>query len=80
MLPEPVNPHLRQRHAAHESGHVGMAVAVFGAERIVEVTLHGYGGHTQLSDDPPRDTTHALDMELLVTFGGTVAEELLLVC
>lgn len=79
VLPEaPVSRRLRRRYAIHEAGHVAIAVAVFGTEGIVEVTLHGYGGHTQLSDDPPRDTAHSLDLQMLVAFGGTVAEELIL--
>lgn len=79
VLPEaPVSRRIRRRYAIHEAGHVAIAVAVFGAEDIVEVALHGYGGHTQLSDEPPRDTAHSLDLQMLVAFGGTVAEELIL--
>ena len=79
LSPEvPVDPARRYRYAVHEAGHVAIVVAVHGARRIVEVSIHGSGGQVQLDDDPAHDTTFSLDLALLVAFGGTVAEEIML--
>jgi cell division protease FtsH len=79
VVPEPLlDERARWRLAVHEAGHCGVVARLLGGDRILQVTLDGSGGHTQLSEAGGHSDEYELHKQAAVGFGGILAEELLL--
>ena len=66
----------RLRTAIHEAGHVAVAVGLLGEDRVLQVTLTGHGGYTHLAELGGPDYAFDLQQQAVVSFGGTIAEDL----
>ncbi len=64
-----------ERAAIHEAGHVAVAIALMGPDAVQAVSLHEFGGSTQLAGNDGDAASDWLRQELVVALGGCAAEE-----